>query len=67
MMKEGTHKSVMPGFFKDMAAGGWTSTWIPERINQHWLRCASCGQMEDAGKTTTCRCGAALPEAPAFF
>lgn len=67
MMKEGTHKDAMPAFFKHLSVGGWTSAWVPERINQHWLRCASCGQMEDAEKTRTCRCGAALPEVPSYF
>jgi len=67
LMREGPHRESMPSFFRDVSSGGWTSTWIPERINPHWLRCTACGQMEDAGKVTTCRCGAELPEAPSYF
>ena len=67
MMTSGVHKSAMPAFFREVSAGGWTSVWTPERINPHWIRCASCGQMEDSAKTQACRCGAALPKTPSWF
>jgi len=67
MMKEGTHKDAVSHFFKNVSAGGWTSVWSPERINPFWARCASCGQMEDSQTWTTCRCGAALPEAIPYW
>lgn len=67
MMREGTHKAAVPAFFNELSLGGWTSVWAPVRINPHWIRCTSCGQMEDSEKTTTCRCGAPLPPPAAYF
>lgn len=67
MMSEGTHKAAMPAFFKELSGGGWTSTWKPSRINAHWTRCTSCGQMEDSATKTACRCGATLPPAVSYF
>ncbi len=67
MMQDGTHKSAMPAFFNELSAGGWTSVWAPVRINPSWIRCTSCGQMEDSEKTATCRCGATLPATAPYF
>lgn len=67
MMKEGTHKGAMPAFFKEISAGGWTSAWIPDRVNAYWVRCTACGQMEDSATKTTCRCGATLPERATYW
>lgn len=67
MSKDGTHRSAMPEFFRTLSTGGWTSVWVPERINPHWQRCASCGQMEDGEAKVSCRCGAPLPPLPPYL
>jgi quinol monooxygenase YgiN len=56
-------------FGEDFVAAVWTSVWTPTRVNRLWVRCTACGALEDAtADPTACgRCGAALPERPAFW
>jgi steroid delta-isomerase-like uncharacterized protein len=63
-LRGGSHGQAMRKFFgPELAAGGTTSVWVPERINAMWVRCTACGAMADverlAGK---CQCGQSLPE-----
>jgi steroid delta-isomerase-like uncharacterized protein len=69
LLRSGTHREAMPAFFQgDVGRGGWTSVWIPARVNPMWIRCRSCGAMRDyhacGGR---CDCGVALPEPPPYF
>jgi steroid delta-isomerase-like uncharacterized protein len=64
VMKEGTHASVMGGFYDgSLARGGYTSVWTKHRINPPMIRCEACGQMT-RGPTPgeACHCGATLPD-----
>jgi len=64
------HAAAMRALFgEDFVASVWTSVWTPGRVNRLWLRCEACASLEDASAAaTTCsRCGAALPERPAFW
>jgi hypothetical protein len=56
-------------FSEDFVASVWTSVWTPTRINRLWVRCTSCGSLEDASDDhrACARCGAALPERPAYW
>ena len=65
VMDVDAHGEAVRRFFDDLSAGGITSVWTPDRINTNWVRCAACGRM--AAAADTCRCGAALPEPPAFW
>jgi hypothetical protein len=69
LMKGGTHGEGMRMFFNgEVAAGGYTSVFAPDRINPMWVRCDACGKMSDhAARQGTCGCGAALPDAPAYW
>jgi hypothetical protein len=45
-----------------------TSVWVRERIGALWVRCEACGRMVDSAKAEgRCLCGAALPEAMAYW
>jgi len=64
LMKGGTHREAMRYFWSDdgPAMGGWTSVWVPERINAMWIRCVSCRKMVNSDRLDgTCECGAELP------
>jgi steroid delta-isomerase-like uncharacterized protein len=69
LMTHGTHAAAMRDFFGPaIASGGYTSVWVPARINTMWVRCRSCAKMVDSGKAAeTCACGAPLPEAIAYL
>jgi hypothetical protein len=55
-------------FGTELAAGGTTSVWIPERINSLWVRCADCGRMADTEQSLgKCHCGQQLPEAMPYW
>jgi hypothetical protein len=46
-----------------MGGGGTTSIWAPHRINAMWVRCGSCGKMQEREKSKgTCSCGGSLDE-----
>ncbi|HEY7447315.1 MAG TPA: nuclear transport factor 2 family protein [Vicinamibacterales bacterium] len=69
LMSGGLHSEAASAFLgPDLAAGGWTSVWVPDRINTLWARCASCGKMvsRDA-QGATCQCGASLGPVPAYW
>ena len=63
VMTGGRHGDAMTKFFgPELASGGVTSVWVPDRINTRWVRCNSCGVMNDDERSAgTCSCGAKLP------
>ena len=70
LLQGGTHKEAMTRFFGSTGLGrtGVNSVWIPERIGALRVRCDACGHMVDSAKAEgTCDCGAALPEAMAYW
>lgn len=64
LLTGGAHADAMKKFFgTELAAGGFTSVWVPDRINARWVRCASCGRMADHERSAgTCSCGKKLPD-----
>jgi hypothetical protein len=56
-------------FEQDFVASVWTSVWKPARINRIWVRCPACASLEDTSDAheACARCGARLPERPAFW
>jgi steroid delta-isomerase-like uncharacterized protein len=68
LMQGGTHQTSMKPFFAgELAASGFTSVWVPARINPFWVRCDGCGRMSDGAASDRCSCGAALPEHPSYW
>jgi steroid delta-isomerase-like uncharacterized protein len=69
MMRAGTHGEIMRQFFgPEISRGGYTSVWVPERINKLWNRCPECSRMADhEASGGVCACGATLPPAPAYW
>jgi hypothetical protein len=69
LIRDGTHRMAAVQFFgPDVYSAGWTGVWVPERLHTLWVRCPACRKMADATRATgTCACGAALPEAPAYW
>ncbi len=63
LTRGGTHEQAMRKFFgPELAAGGWTSVWVPGRINATWARCPSCARMGNLdGAEGRCSCGSVLP------
>ena len=54
------HREAMDRFLRgDLAAGGQTGVWAPQRLNGLWGRCESCGRMGRPEEEETCPCGAA--------
>lgn len=68
-MAEGTHAQAMRDMMSGkLAKGGFTSVYVPARINPYLLRCEACGKMHrGAADGSACSCGAALPERPAYW
>lgn len=64
LLAGGAHAEAMKKFFgTELASGGFTSVWVPERINTRWVRCDGCHRMTDHERSAgTCSCGAKLPE-----
>jgi len=62
MLTGGTHAEAMKKFFgAEVAGGGFTSVWVPDRINARWVRCDACLRMADHERGAgTCSCGAKL-------
>jgi steroid delta-isomerase-like uncharacterized protein len=60
----GLHADSMKKFFgTEVASGGVTSVWVPDRINARWVRCGSCHRMTDHERSAgACSCGAKLAE-----
>ena len=70
LMRDGTHREAMRYFWADdsKVLGGWTSVWVPERINALWARCESCGKMVNSDRMNgVCECGATLPSFGAWW
>lgn len=68
IMREPIHK----GASAEMFGGGvgtafHSSTWVPQRLGELWVRCLDCGALRDARKGAACRCGAARREQPVFW
>ena len=64
LLAGGRHADAMKKFFAtELAAGGFTSVWVPDRINTRWVRCNSCDRMTDHERSAgTCSCGKKLPD-----
>ncbi len=69
MLAGGTHAEAMKKFFgTELASGGFTSVWVPDRINTRWVRCGGCNRMADHERSAgTCACGAKLPEPLSYW
>jgi hypothetical protein len=64
------HAVAMKELFGErFVASVWTSVWTPTRMNRLWVRCVGCGALEDVSDDhrACTKCGAALPERPAFW
>jgi steroid delta-isomerase-like uncharacterized protein len=68
-MRKATHGQSMKAFFGGaLAESAYTSAWSRARVNPYWVRCPSCGKMQDRDKIgPSCTCGAALPEHPPYW
>lgn len=61
------HNEAMRRFFgPELARGGQTGVWVPERLNGMWVRCDACGEMGRSA-VGACRCGAELPAPPRWM
>jgi hypothetical protein len=69
LLKGGPHREAMDGFFNGgLGVAGFTSVWVPDRLNAVWVRCTACGNMQDHERSGgVCRCGATLPEPPPYW
>jgi steroid delta-isomerase-like uncharacterized protein len=69
LLAGGSHAEAMKSFFgPEIAAGGFTSVWVPDRINTRWVRCTACNRMTDHERSAgRCGCGATLPEPLAYW
>lgn len=66
----GHHAQAMRELFgEDFVASVWTSVWTPARIGRLWVRCPSCGHLEDVSDDhrACAACAASLPERPAYW
>jgi hypothetical protein len=64
------HRVAMKELFgENFVASVWTSVWKPTRLNRIWVRCTSCGALEDVSDDhrACSKCGAPMPERPAFW
>lgn len=64
------HAVAMRELFSESFVGSvWTSVWTPTRINRLWVRCPSCGSLEDVSDDhrSCARCQAPMPERPAYW
>lgn len=64
------HAQAMKELFgEDFVASVWTSVWTATRMNRIWVRCPSCGSLEDvsADHRNCSRCEAPMPERPMFW
>ncbi|MBZ5635185.1 MAG: ester cyclase [Acidobacteriia bacterium] len=69
LLTGGRHADAMKKFFgTELAAGGFTSVWVPDRVNTRWVRCAACHRMADHERSAgTCSCGRKLPEPLSYW
>lgn len=64
------HAEAMRELFgQDFVASVWTSVWTATRMNRIWVRCPSCGSLEDVSDDhrNCSKCHAPMPERPAFW
>ena len=64
------HAQAMKELFgQRFVASVWTSVWTPTRINRIWVRCLSCGALEDVSDDhkSCSECQADMPPRPAFW
>lgn len=56
-------------FGERFVAAVWTSVWTPTRMNRLWVRCPSCGSLEDVNDdhSRCAKCHAPMPPRPAFW
>lgn len=56
-------------FGENFVASVWTSVFVPARINRIWVRCPSCGSLENVSDDhrSCSKCHAPMPERPAFW
>lgn len=56
-------------FGQDFVASVWTSVWTASSMNRIWVRCLTCGALEDVNDDhrSCSRCHAPMPERPAFW
>lgn len=56
-------------FGERFVAAVWTSVWSPTRMNRLWVRCPTCGTLEDVtdDHRACSGCHVELPERPAFW
>jgi steroid delta-isomerase-like uncharacterized protein len=67
-LRRGAHAEAMRRFWAELGDSAFTSVWVPDHINPLWVRCSTCGKMNDHEKQAgVCRCGQPLPEAPGYF
>jgi len=64
LLAGGAHAEAMKAFFgTELASGGFTSVWVPDRINARWVRCDACQRMTDHERSVgVCSCGQKLRE-----
>ena len=69
LLAGGRHAEAMKLFFgKEIASGGFTSVWVPERINTRWVRCVACDRMVDHERSGgVCSCGGKLADPLAYW
>ena len=69
LMKQGAHAEAMHSMMKGkLAKNGFTSVYVPTRINPYLRRCEVCGNMYRGSEDgANCSCGAALPDRPAYW
>lgn len=68
LMGDGVHKEASAELFGGAVGGAFhSSTWVPQRLGELWVRCPDCGALRDARKGSACRCGAGKRERPAFW
>lgn len=69
LLTGGSHADAMKRFFgMELTSGGFTSVWVPDRINTRWVRCVSCGRMSDHERSAgMCACGKKLPDPLAYW
>lgn len=62
------HNTAMRRFWDTISDAGFTSVWVPERINPMYVRCPECRSMADYHRLEgACACGEQLPDPPPYF
>ena len=64
------HAVAMKELFGErFVASVWTSVWTPTRVNRLWVRCPSCGALEDASADPRAcsACTVPMPARPSYW